>query len=314
MQDVSPKLLEDAQNQLIEMSGTWKASVTRGIALDLVGNVIAGKSADGYYFSACHAWVGTTFRLRNKDNFLILSCHSKVRSKGICSVEAHEAIILWMASDDCPFSKYVLNRGDKDSLLNGGIVIYCGKDGASENQALWMCKVLRYGVEGSQALDVWYYLYQNGVNALLALYIATYVRTVHGATFGYTGPEGHSAVFSGGYWGSYRAGATAKDCLIGKPYDKPANTTEVFWSGKDSKGGAKEANIIKGFTAPMKKSDGWGGTVNAQGSGKETFLARVLEWQEKLQAEIDDEKGIVEKVVARLKKPSKDSVYLEMDL
>lgn len=308
MPDVSPEVLEKCQQLLIKKSKTWTASVTMGVGCNLKGEVLYG---EGY--NQCHAWVSTAFRRfrQSKENFLVLSCHSKVRSKGICSAEAHEGIILWMASDDCPFSKYILNRGDKDSLLNGGVVIYCGEDGASENQALWICKVLRYGVEGSNALDVWHYLHKGGVNALLAIYIATYIRTVRGATFGFSGAEGHSAVFSGGYWGSYTAGANAKDCVIGKPYDKPSNTTEVFWSGKDH--GKTEIDFIKTLTEPVKKSDGWGGTVAGNAADQDVILKRVLEWQRKIEAEIAAEGGIGDRV-KQLLKPGKKTVFLEMDL
>src|SRR5690606_33543132 len=120
-------------------------------------------------------------------------------SAKVCSVEAHEAIILWIASDDCPLSKYILNRDDKESLLNGGVIILCGEEGASVNEALWICKVLRYGVEGGQSLDVWYELVKAGVKPLLAHVVATYVRTIQGATFQYTGMYSHVSAFGNNY-------------------------------------------------------------------------------------------------------------------
>jgi hypothetical protein len=308
---ISDKVLNDAKALLVKLCADWgkgERGVTLGRAISMKGEVTHGVN-----YNQCHAWLTSAFHSYNakKDkNFLILSCHSKLRSKGICSEEAHEAIILWLASDECPFSQYILNRDDKDSLLNGGIILLCGPDGiTNSNHAMWLCKVLRYGVEGSKALDVWHTLYKGGVNPLLALFVATYIRTVQGATFGWTGAEGHSAVFSGGYWGAYKRGAHAVDLLEGVINPKAQNTTEVF-----SKPGRvnndrvpdKEQEIVKGFCKPIKKSDGWGGTVEGKGADAEDFVARVLKWEEELRRSLQPP--------APPPLPDETTVYLDLDM
>lgn len=301
------EVLSKCKEILVEESATWKEKVTRGYTLSLDGKEIAGRG-----YSACHAWVHHTYAERcfensgarygsyaqaykeKYENFLTLTCHSKVRSKGICSVEAHEAIILWMASDECPFHQFVLNRDDEESLLNGGLIILCGPDGATLAQTMWMCKVLRYGVEASNALDTWLVLKKGGVNPLLALYVASQIRTLKGAEFGYTGFETHSTVFS-----DY--GFNPKGLLTGEAHPQATSTAEVFGATTE----AKASTVVKGFCAPYKKSDGWGGYVTGSGATADDLVKKVLEWQQSLEESFKPKRN---------KAPSKDAVFLELDL
>lgn len=290
---VSKTVLAAAKKKLVSLSKNWTAGVTMGRAWDMTGNEIGGKD-----YTACHAWVsnmytahcGRGFGTHNfastykEDavNFLTLSCHSKKRSETVCSAEAHEAIILWMASDDCPLSQYILNRDDTDSLLNGGVIILCGPDGASLAETMWMCKVLRYGVEGSKALEVWKALFDAGVAPVLALLVATYVRSVSSSSFGYSGPDGHSTVFGGGL----RQEGLGNIADLLRPKSRPFcnDTSGVFFSDRPAEGKSviNVSGKIRGFCKPTKKSDGWGGTVASNGSAKEDFIANVLAWQAEL--------------------------------
>lgn len=309
MVDVSQEVLNKAKKLLVKLSKSWKGGVTMGRVMTLDGEVTHGVD-----YTACHAWLNHAFagyrgdrwahgtKMDMDKTFLTLSCHSKGRSNGICSEAAHEAIILWMASDECPLSKFILNRDDKDSLLNGGIIILSGEGGAGHNEAMWLCKVLRYGVEGGQALDVWHELYKAGVNGTLAVLVASHVRSYKGATFGYTGPEGHSTVFGGYGSGTVRAA----NLLRGKTNPKADNTSSIFSDPSIKKGKTIGQINFQNFCKPVKKSDGWGGTVKGAGADKETFINQILELQRELEAELG--------VESAPKEPNENTVYLDLDL
>lgn len=327
MVDVSPDLLKAWKDELIQMSKTWTQEVTKGKTYYLDGKKVAASHG------ACHSWVGAAYRAAGgkyavydrveenaKKNFVVLSCHSKVRSKNVCSVEAHEAIIKWLASDS-PFSEYILNRDDEDSLLNGGVILLCGPDGLLQWQAYWVCKVLRYGVEGAKALDVWHALVKGGVNPLLAIYVASHIRSVKGAHFGYTGIEGHSTVFSG-----YEMQPSAIGGLIvGNLNDKPSGTSTVFKDPADVKisiNYAAGVAKVQGFCKPYKKSDGWGGFVTGNGADESELVARVLEWEEELKQQLP-EKYLADYGTKKVylppkrpepKMPDSSTVFLEVDL
>ena len=313
MADVSDKVLADAKKKLIKMNEKWNSGVCSGTCLDLDGKEMITPH------TACHAWVGYAYaKVRDKGEspyfgtwstdyakdakqFLVLSCHSKKRSKAVCSEEAMDAIILWMARES-PFSEFVLNRDDDDSLLNGGIILLCGPGALTQAQSMWICKVLRYSTEGAKALDTWLELYKGGVNPLLAVLVCSYVRTIKGATFGYTGIEGHSGVFS-----SYNSDVPS--LLAGAVNPKATSTGEVFMSGvkiKDGKigKGATPSVIIKGFFKPYQKDDGWGGKVSGEGADGPEFVKRVLEWQREIE-------GVEAPPPPQ---PTSSTVYLELDL
>jgi len=324
--EVTGKVLAKAKARLVDMGKNWKVGVTKGIAWDMEGSAIGG---NGY--TACHAWLTHMFNAHcwgkrlvynshseppyKKDaiNFLTLSCHSKVRSKGICSVEAHEAIILWMASEDCPFHQHIINRDDKESLLNGGVIILCGPDGATCAQAMWMCKVLRYAVEGSQALDTWLTLKEAGMDAILALLVATSVRTVTGARFGYTGPEGHSTVFSRDQDLPYQPEAL----LLRRINQGASQTADVFCR----KGFEKTTKTpFMGFCKSVPVDDGWGGKISTQAATKAEFIRQAMAWEAELRLKlvkkgIDEERAVVrKKKPKRPVKPARDAVFLEVDM
>lgn len=324
---VSDEVLEKAKKRLVTLSETWTACVTRGEAWSLEGKVIGGRG-----YTACHAWITHMFKRHcsgvkgqkmtgyekweampreNKDlcdankgnyhpearNFLTLSCHSKVRSKKICSPEAHEAIILWMASDDCVLSKYILNRDDKDSLLNGGVVILSGPDGASSQETMWMCKVLRYGVEASQALDTWKQLYDAGVSPGFALLVSSYIRTVTEDSFCFTGMESHSSVFNAFKYSEENLRSVVE---LNNPNPKAEKTSDLFAPAGGEAGSFVISTKIQGFCKPVQKSDGWGGTVDAKAVTKPEFIQNVLQWQEEIiQNTTEKEKKIAKKPAKR---------------
>jgi hypothetical protein len=314
MADVSDKVLADAKKKLNEMTAKWNSGVCWGTCLDLEGKEFITPH------TACHSWVGYAYaKIRGKGEsmysstwsttypkdakqFLVLSCHSKKRSKSVCSEEAMDAIILWMARES-PFSEFVLNRDDDDSLLNGGVILLCGPGALTQAQSMWICKVLRYSTEGAKALDTWLALYKGGVNPLLAVLVCSYVRTIKGATFGFTGAEGHSAVF-----GAYGGEPDVASLLDGTINPAATQTADVFKNDVKAKGGkigkaGTPSVVIKGFCKPYQKDDGWGGKIDAQGADGPEFVRRVLEWQHE-----------VEGVVAPPSLPSKDSVFLDLDL
>jgi hypothetical protein len=313
MTDVSPEALQRAKIKLKDLTKTWQTGVCRGVCLYLDSSeMVVGHGA-------CHSWVNQAYgRIsgrgygyswtptypKDAKPFLTLSCHSKEISKGKCSPEAVDAIILWMARES-PFSKFVLNRDDEDSLLNGGVILLCGPGGLTPAQALWVCKVLRYSTEGAQALDIWLELYKGGVNPLLAVLVCSLVRTVKGATFGFTGYEGHSTVFI-----NYGDRTPNVPSLISGTLNPKAEcTADVFDNPKvKSKRGklGKQRSVeatIKGFCKPLQIDDGWGGKVVSNGANGPEFIKRVLEWQHENEPE-----GATDRI------PSRDTVYLDLDL
>ncbi len=303
MIDVDPEVIEKAKKRLLDLSSTWSTGLCRGDVWTL-----AGKPQGAVSHGACHSWVDYAYILERQkpkgkqENFLVLTCHSKARSKGVCSEEAVEGIIEWMASDESPFGKYILNRDDKDSLSNGGAVILCGPDGASQVEAMWMCKVLRYSTEGAQALDTWLTLYRGGVDPVFALVVSSYIRTVKGATFSHTGVCSHGTVF-------YGPSEETIQNVMSRKMDKSATSTYTLFSKKISYGDSPVTKKIKGFCKPYKKDDGWGGKLTGDGVSKEELISLVLEWQ----AEFTPKTGL-EKVKALRKPPSKDTVYLDVDM
>lgn len=307
---VSTQVLVDAKKKLKNMNEEWDSGICWGTCLDLKGKEVVTPHVNchswvGYaYTGVCHSYAWSTDYPKDAKQFLVLSCHSKKRSKSVCSEEAMDAIILWMARES-PFSEFVLNRDDDDSLLNGGIILLCGPGALTQAQSMWICKVLRYSTEGAKALDTWLTLYKGGVNPLLAVLVCSYVRTIKGATFGFTDQNGHSSVFSG-----YGVGEPDVPSLLeGKINPKATCTADVFHNtkAKNAKIGEPSPSVvIKGFCKPYQKDDGWGGKVIGEGADGSEFVKSVLEWQHEIEG--------VEASPPPPPLPTSSTVYLELDL
>jgi hypothetical protein len=330
-QFVTKEVVDKAKALLASTTKGWDSGRCMGAMMDLEGNKF------GQAHSACHAWVSAGFRnfckdpnkgygwatptgyKKNAKNFLVLTCHKHAMSKA--SAEATDAIILWMASDDCPFGKYVVNRDDPESLTNHGAIILCGPDGATEAEVMWMCKVLRYTTEGEQALDAWLTLTKGGIKPLLAVLICTYVSTYKGAVFSAKDVCGHVSVFG---WAndSY----DLQGIIDGEVNREATDTATVFKSSKKVPDRsevvlkAKARDKATKFCKPFKKSDGWGGEITGNGATAEEMVAAALAWQKELG--IDDAEAVfpvaeVAKKPARrrpIPKPDKNTVFLEVDL
>lgn len=324
---VSAEVLTLAKQKLHDKTAAWNGGVCSGMCIDLEGKETLGAS-----HTACHSWVGYAYAYiktggknlygtawdaaypKDAKNFLTLTCHSPRRSQNICDAEAVEGIIKWFAHES-PWSEYFLNKDDEKSLLNDGAILFCGPDGLSHAEAMWICKVMRYSVEGSKSLESWLTLYKAGVNPVLAVLVCTYVQPVKGATFGYSGVDGHVSVF-----GQYNGPAPDLASIMEMKINKNAPTTgAVFACGgkpiptKIHKGSPTE--IIKGFCKPVTKDDGWGGKVAGAGADINEFTQRVLAWQAELMGEAVPEPVVVEKAAKpAAKKPGKNTVFLEMDM
>ena len=340
MPDVSDAALAKVKKKLLSLNKNWTGGVCEGAWFELNGDVGGGEGygachawvsqafmaqcfppykPGGYGFYGYEKkpeakpgnklWynVNAGYNQQYRDDaktIIIGTCHSKQRSKNVCSEEAHEELILWLASKDNPLSEFVLNRDDRDSLLNAGLIILCGPGGATCAQAMWMCKVLRYAVEGAKAVDVWFKLKQGGVDPLLALLVATHVRTIKGATFGFTGPEAHSTVFS-------RNVKTDIPRLMQRVPNLHATcTSDVFIEQK----GAKETPLpFQKFLKPTKKSDGWGGTVDGVAWDQDEFVRQVLKWQEEMTGKAVEIPPPPPPPV-EVWKPSRNTEFLELDM
>lgn len=307
MVKVTKEVLDKCKKALIKHSAEWNYGVCEG----LVGDILTGSTRDGGN-TACHAWVSNAFRAIKENRyggwskpysegakpFLILDCHTQPgRTTISCTRKAADFLILWMARES-PFSEYVLNRDDEESLLKGGVILLCGPGGLTHAETVWICKVLRFKTEGLKAADNFMELVKGGVDGMLAIYVASLVRTKSGATFGYTGPEGHSTVIDLG---------TSVAGFVTRKLNKNAScTAEVFGYGRSG-----SFTKVKDFCKSIRKPDGWGGTTT--GEGATDLVERVLEWQEK---EFGDllKPASVSKSLDSSKSPTGSTVYLEVDM
>lgn len=307
--NVSPELLESSKEYLKEQSESWTTAACLGKTVTLDGE-------DGPLpHTACHAWVGYTFAVhcfnkgmynympwnqkyhKNAVDFLTLNVMSKRRSKTVCTPEAVTFLSRWLAHES-PFSEYVINRDDEESLEHGHI-LYCGPNGLNLTEAMWMCKVSRFCTEGGQAADTFMTLVKGGVDGMLAVYVASLVRSYKGASFGYTGVEHHSTVIF--------PDNTSVLGYLKRDVNKTAGSTDALFGKSADKHTRASVATIRSFCKPFKKPDGWGGFVEGQGADRDTLVERVLEWQKELLGEKADKE-------LALKKPTKDTVFLEMDM
>lgn len=302
------KVLDKAKKTLADLAQSWDdGGVCKGTVMTMKGGGGAAKH------TACHSWLPSD----NYGESLILNCVSKKRSKGVCSPESLEFLVKWMARES-PFSDWILNRDDDESLEHGVIIHFGGEKGLNRNETMWVCKVLRFGTEGMKAAETFMTLVQGGVDPMLALYVASHIRTIRGATFGYTGPDGHSTVcgkvFSH-YENNFRDAVyveTSPVGLISKNLDRRATSTGILFKEPEkvpasvAKAAKDPETRVKGFCKPIKKDDGWGGTVNTFGIDKDVLIQRVLEWEKELKAEKIE--------VPAPKLPTKNTVYLDLDM
>lgn len=273
----TPNALAAAKKRLIAQAAKWTSGVCDGFAAD-------AQTGDNVYRSVdyCHAWVTRAFQslvyfggykhdwssltyTQEAKPFFICDSHSQ-KTHLPCSREAADFLIKWLANES-PFAEYVLNRDDEESLLKGGIILLCGPGGLNLAQAMWMCKVHRFVTEGQKAADTFITLVKGGVDGMVAVYVASLIRTISGATFGYTGPEGHSTVIS--------ENTNVKKFVQKDVQPKAVGTADLFGTGK----GAFTA--VQGFCAPIKKDDGWGGKIEGSGITGKDLVKRVLAWQKK---------------------------------
>lgn len=315
---ISDKVLAVAKKRLIEETAKWAGGVCQGALLHM-----DGKDMDTRVYTACHAWVSHAFKLITKPlkgdmygynwasdykagakPFLVLTCHRK----GSAKQESSDRLIRWLANES-PFSEFVLNRDDDESLVKGGMVLLCGPGGLNNAQALWMCKVSRFTTEGNKAADVFADLVNGGVDGMLAVYVASYIRGESKGGYTFTGLEGHSTVISGGY-GKDAHGADVVGMMNRKLNFKPISTMTVFETPKlDNRAKALKDPVlrIQGFTKAVAKDDGWGGKVQAAHVDAEALVANVKAWEAELQVLVRGEE-----VPPAM--PTADTVYLEVDL
>lgn len=320
MATVSPKVLKDCKKKLLDQTKGWTDGVCRGVTM----YADDGMQVCGTH-TYCHSWVTHAYSIAcfsgkpmyvgwqslkyNKDsrNFLVGTSCSKTRSKTVCSPEACDFLILWMARES-PFSQFVLNRDDEDSLLNAGLILLCGPDGLNVAEAMWVCKVLRFSIEGAKASETFMTLVQGGVDPMLAVYVASHIRSLKGAVFGYTGVEGHSTV------------ANDADLLgmLERNRVENADSTSTLFKAvtkvpKGSEAISDPVGKIKGFCKPFIKEDGWGGKIKGEGIEGKELVKRVLEWQAEFKEFIPLD-GKLPIIVPPPPLPDSNTVYLELDM
>lgn len=313
---VSKKVLDIAKKRIKEEFKNWGGGVCHGALLDL-----EGKDTKTRVYTACHAWVSHEFKLVTntprgdaygynwasdyKDGakpFLVLSCHKK----GSAKQESSDRLIRWLANES-PFSEFVLNRDDDESLVKGGLILFCGPGGLNQAQALWMCKVSRFTTEGNKAADVFAELVNGGVDGMMAIFVASYIRgeARGGKGYTFTGLEGHSTVLGGMYGDE---GASLLGMVNRKLNMKPISTSTVF---EKMAGPAKivgdPVKKMQKLVQPTQKDDGWGGKVDSNEVGVELLVQNVKEWEREVQVLVRGDE---------LPPPMPDSntVYLDLDM
>lgn len=304
---VAQEFLNNCKKDLIKHSSEWK----QGLCAGRIANIENGSTEDGNN-NACHAWVTRAYRSlldyhrsiycywsspyeKTAKPFLILNSHPQDgHHKITCSREAADFLILWMARES-PFTKHVLNRDDTESLLKGGVILYCGPGGLSLPETMWICKILRFPTEGVNGADTFMELVKGGVDGMLALYVASLVLTKRGATFSYTGPKGHFSVVE-----SY----TSLEGFISRKLNKKSEETSTVFGGE----GPSYFKEVKGFCKPIQKSDGWGGTVDGDAVHKNDLVKQVLNWQN------TKFNKLLPSAPASVSVPSSSTVYLEVDM
>lgn len=276
--------------------------------------------------TACHAWVARAF-YTNPQIFL-LNCIRKSDQKRASIVFLRD----WVAKKSV-FSKYILNK-DRESLKNG-LILQCdekGKEGLTQNEALWVCKVMRMATEGGQSPDLFQELVENhNVDPYLALFVAQNYRMKVWETdnYSYTGPDGHSSVVNTGYGFCF-------DSLVGlylrevkAPYEQ-SNTGGLFFPSFKFKVPAKFNTDIRRLAMEMSRadaaSDGWGGTVKTDSGSIKSFVKGCKDLEEKIRglcppdyvfkfdnAEVKEEP--VEEIIqeAMIKEPPVDAVFIDFD-
>lgn len=298
MVDVSPELLEDIKTtRLPRLTKYFSAGICYGsiIILDDILSQIQGHGA-------CHSWLSSGISSYSNPKaypYLVLNCTPQKNL--LCKKESLNEAILWMARES-PFSEYVLNRDDTESLLSHGQIYLCdpkGEDGLTQTQILWICKVLRYAREGGQALDTWKALKDGGVDPLFAFVLSSYIASFNKTSFSYYPVTGHTNAFLQGA----DPEKIFKRVFVGEEVCRKSynNTSELWGARRDF------SDKVRDFCKPRKESDGWGGSVTISRANSEELIKKCLEWEEQLRTEYK-----IPKITEVL--PTQDTVYLDVDM
>lgn len=293
--EISKEVLQKAKDAFKELTPKWKSGLCYGDRMGMDGTLY------GAGHTACHSWASW---YSNDPPLLVLNCHPRKRIK--CEQESVDAYVLWL-SRESPFAKYVLNSDDTESLLQGGMIIACGgKVGATKGEMLWMCKTVRYAIEGSQALDTWKTLVDAGVDPMLAICVASYVSSFVGGKFTPKPVTSHGNVFND--WGGQQFSVVN---LLNREYSRATKATSAMFSDPVANT-FDGVSKFSGFCKPIKKDDGWGKMVETSAANKEIFAAEVLKWEEEVRTfhKIPKEGMVVQPLVM----PTSSTVYLEVDL
>lgn len=323
---VSDKILKAAKAKLVGITKNWDKGVCNGAVCYIDDDLTEITLAH----TACHAWLSMAYGracfgiergyslgdwtqkyTEKSKNFLALSCHRK----GSVTQEESDFLIKWMARES-PFSEFILNRDDDESLTKGGVIMLCGPDGLGVSQAMWVAKVLRFTTEGGLAARTFKELVEGGVDAMLAVYVASFVRGEKAGKYVFTGVEGHSTVI-----GTPNYAHRMQTDLLGmiernfKP--RAPDTMSLFVRSQNVKAPRNRApdsgaaEKISGFCKPFVRDDGWGGKITGNGASGPDLVRQVKEWEHELKACLPCN-DVEEQVPPPM--PDSNTVYLELDL
>ena len=317
--DVSDEAITIAKDYLKLQVRSWEGNIAKGSYMELGDNPTV---RDNHYF-ACHAWVATAYRnmvgtntwcgkqgySKSAENFLVLSCVSVKRVRTHQDEEAFKRFVLWVARDTT-LSKYVLNRDDEESLFEGGVILYCGPDGLSHAQAMWLCKALRLHIELGGTAKTWADLVDNGVHPMVAFFCCSSFSKK-------TGRDNYT--FNLG-WLDHPDVVSRSDVVgmvLGHLNKDTSETHNVFSRPKALSFADKRFDLVElrrkwiGFSKPVKKPDGWGGFVETvEGLSTDKFIGTIREMNDEILQEAS--KYSTGEVVLPL--PDRNTIFLEVDL
>src|SRR5690348_5002763 len=153
----------------------------------------------------------------------------------------HKDFLLWAACES-PFSHGVLNRKNKDEILNHATVLDTREIG--RGGALWVCKAIRHFKEDTHVPKTWDLLMEHGLTGLQAFIGADILDSTGKPRPG----QSHTGLFGYGTPSQLR-----------KIYDEMLGIKEIRNSNAHRGGnfGAAQWGSLK--SRKVRKPDGWGG-------------------------------------------------------
>jgi hypothetical protein len=251
MGNISAKAQEEIQKAVEAYPKKWTHGICAFGLFDPEKGIAAGcrNASSG---DVCHASLVPWGGAGGFKDVIVVNAHKNTWQKD------HPEYLLWAATDN-PFKHGVLNRDNKDEILNHATVIDTREVG--RGGALWVCKAIRHFTEDKWVIPTWEKLREYGLTGLQAFIGADILDSggnpkpgaTHTGLFGYNTPQKLRTVYD-------------EILGIGKIENHTAVRTGVF--------NTPSWGSLKGKT--VKKPDGWGGFIEKQVPGDAKDYAQAL--------------------------------------